>query len=150
MHISNILLLLQCNRAPGIDLLSWLPVYTPKKSTLMCKGIFVRTSVQPYICMYVHTYVRTYVCTYVRTYVRMYVCMYVCTYVRKYIHMYLCPYVRMSISHLFSFVLLGQYTSDTKYFYKFQTPYKMTIWGADQRCPRPSNPPYAFPTLNQN
>ena len=28
-------------------------------------------------------------------------------------------------------VLLGQHTSDPQYFYRFRTPYKMTIRGAD-------------------
>ena len=48
-------------------------------------------------------------------------------------HTYVHPYV----SHSFSCVLLGRYTSDLQYFYRFQTPYKTTIRGADERCPQP-------------
>ena len=39
--------------------------------------------------------------------------------------------VRTSVSNSFSLLLLGQYTSDPQYFYRFRTPYKMTIRGAD-------------------
>ena len=31
----------------------------------------------------------------------------------------------------------AQYTSDPQYFYRFWTPYKITISGVDKRCPRP-------------
>ena len=44
---------------------------------------------------------------------------------------YVRPYVRTSVSIWFNFVLHGQYTSDPQYFYRFRTPYKMTIRGAD-------------------
>ena len=40
-------------------------------------------------------------------------------------------YVRTYVSNSFSCVLLGQYTSDPPYAYRFRTPYKMTIRGAD-------------------
>ena len=55
------------------------------------------------------------------------------------------PYVRPSVnpyvSNSFSLLLLSQYTLDPQYFYRFRTPYKMTIRGADYRCPRPPPPP---------
>ena len=55
------------------------------------------------------------------------------------------PSVNPLVSNLFSCVLLGQYTSDPQYFYRFRTPYKMTIRVADQKCPQPPNPPYGGP-----
>ena len=36
------------------------------------------------------------------------------------LHSKVCPY----LTNLFSCVLLGQYTSDPQYFYRFRTPYK--------------------------
>ena len=50
---------------------------------------------------------------------------------RPYVRPYVRTYVRTSVSNLFSLLLLGQYTSDPQYFYRFRTPYKMTIRGAD-------------------
>ena len=47
-------------------------------------------------------------------------------------------YVRTSVSTLdFSFILHAQFTSDPQYFYRFRSPYIMTIRGADQRGLRP-------------
>ena len=51
-------------------------------------------------------------------------------------------FVRMYVSNSFSCILHGQYTSDPQYFYRFRTPYKITNKGADQRYPRPPQPPY--------
>ena len=52
-------------------------------------------------------------------------------FVRTYVRLYVRPYVRPSVSNSFSLLLLDQYTSDPQYFYRFRTPYKMTIRGAD-------------------
>ena len=56
-----------------------------------------------------------------------------------------------SLSHPIYFimmdVLLGQYTSDPKYFYKFRTPYKILGRGAEYRCPQPHHPPLWGGTL---
>ena len=48
------------------------------------------------------------------------------------VHTYVRPYFRTSVSTLdFSFIPHAQFTSDPQYFYRFRTPYKMTIRGAD-------------------
>ena len=47
---------------------------------------------------------------------------------------YVCTSVCPSVSMWLTCVLLGQYTSDLNIYYRFRTPFKMTIRGADQRC----------------
>ena len=54
-----------------------------------------------------------------------------CPYVRPYVRPYIRTSVRPYVSNSFSLLLLDQYTSDPQYFYRFRTPYKMTIRGAD-------------------
>ena len=52
--------------------------------------------------------------------------------------------VRSYVSNSFRCVLHCQYTSDHQYFfYRLQTPYKITIRGADERCPY-KGPKYIF------
>ena len=52
------------------------------------------------------------------------------------------PYVRRYVSNSFSLLLLGQYTSDLQYFYRFRTPYKWLLGGLIRGAPDPPNPPY--------